>query len=89
MSTSELEAKATQYRALQAEIKQLQEQAEAVKADLITVLDAQKADSLAAGPFTVRYTVYESTRVNTAALKNAGLYDQYSTKVAALRFSVS
>lgn len=89
MSTTELEAKATAFRALQAEIKQLQEQAEAVKADLIAEMDAQKADTLPAGPFTVRYTVYESTRVNTAALKAAGLYDQFSSKATALRFSIA
>ncbi|MBQ8313245.1 MAG: hypothetical protein IJX84_08595 [Clostridia bacterium] len=88
MSINELEAKASTYRDLLAEIKQLQEMADAVKAELIGEMDARKADALTAGSYTLRYIAYESSRVNTKALKAAGLYDQYSSKQTALRFTV-
>lgn len=88
MSTTEMETKARTYRELQAEIKALQEMAEAVKAELIAEMDARKQDAVAAGAYTVRYIAYESTRVDTKALKAAGLYDQYASKQTALRFSV-
>jgi len=89
MSTIELTTTARAYREIQAEIKNLQEQADALKAAMIAELDANKADSLAAGEYTIRYTVYESTRVDTAKLKKSGLYDSYSTSSTALRFSVA
>ena len=77
MSINDMENKARTYREILAEVKALQEQADALKAELI-----------AAGAFTIRYTVYESSRVNTAQLKADGLYEQYSSKQTALRFSV-
>ena len=89
MSTIELTATARTYRELQAEIKAMQEQADALKAAMIAELDAQKADSINAGEYTIRYTIYESTRVDTAKLKASGLYDSYSTSSTALRFSVA
>ena len=88
MSINELEAKAREYREILAEIKQLQELADAVKAEMVAEMDARKTDALTAGTFTLRYTVYESSRVDTKALKAAGLYDQYSSKQTALRFTV-
>lgn len=88
MSVTEMEAKAREYREILAEIKQLQELADAVKAEMVAEMDARQAESLTAGAYTVRYTVYESSRVDTKALKAAGLYDQYSSKSTALRFTV-
>ena len=88
MSINEMEGKARDYREIMAEIKALQEQADYLKAELIAEMDARQADAVAAGAFTIRYTAYESTRVDTKALKSAGLYEQYSSKQTALRFSV-
>lgn len=88
MSINDMENKARTYRELLAEIKALQEQADAIKAELIAEMDVRKQDAVSAGAFTIRYTAYESSRVNTARLKADGLYDQYSSKQTALRFSV-
>ena len=88
MSINEMEGKARDYREIMAEIKALQEQADFLKAELIAEMDARQAEAVAAGAFTIRYTAYESTRVDTKALKSAGLYEQYSSKQTALRFSV-
>ena len=59
-----------------------------IKAEMVAEMDARKADALTAGSYTLRYIAYESSRVDTKALKAAGLYDQYSSKQTALRFSV-
>ena len=88
MSINDMENRAREYREILAEIKALQEQADAIKADLIAEMDARQQDAVSAGAYTIRYTVYESSRVNTARLKADGLYDQYSSKQTALRFTV-
>lgn len=88
MSINDMESKARIYREILAEIKALQEQADAIKSELIAEMDNRQADAVTAGAFTIRYTAYESSRVNTAQLKAAGLYEQYSSKQTALRFSV-
>ena len=88
MSINDMENKARDYREILAEIKALQEQADAIKAELIAEMDARQAEADAAGAFTIRYAAYESSRVNTAQLKADGLYEQYSSKQTALRFSV-
>lgn len=88
MSINDMEDKARSYREILAEIKALQEQADAIKAELIAEMDARKKDAFSAGMYIIRYTAYESSRVNTAKLKADGLYEQYSSKQTALRFSV-
>ena len=88
MSINDMEGKARSYREILAEIKALQEQADAIKAELIAEMDVRQADAVAAGAFTIRYTAYESSRVNTARLKADGLYEHYRSKQTALRFSV-
>ena len=89
MSTQEMESRITEYKELLAEAKQLQEMAEAIKAQLIAEMDHRKEDAIQAGPYTMRYVAYETTRVNTAKLKAAGLYDDFSSKTTALRFSIT
>lgn len=88
MSIKDMESRAQAYREILAEIKALQEQADAIKADLIAAMDARQEDAVIAGAYTIRYTAYESSRVNTAKLKADGLYEQYSTRQTALRFVV-
>lgn len=89
MSQNELTTTARSYREIQAEIKALQEQADALKARMIAEMDAQQAETIPAGEFTIRYTVYESRRVDAEKLKEAGLYEQFSTAATALRFCVA
>lgn len=89
MSAIELTTAARTYREIQAEIKALQEQADALKATITAEMDAQKAETLQAGEYTIRYSIYESKRVDTAKLKAAGLYEQYSATGTALRFQIA
>ena len=91
MSTVELTNKAREYRAIQAEIKELQEQADALKTVMISEMDARSADELAAGEFTIRYAVYESMRFDSSKLKadRPELYSSYSKTTTSLRFTVA
>lgn len=88
MSTVEMATTAREYREIQAFIRELEEQADALKQQMIRELDARQADSLQAGEYTVRYSLYESSRLDSAKLKtdHADLYIAYSRKTTSTRF---
>ena len=91
MSTIELTVTAKTYRQIQAEIKALEEELDALKQQMIREMDARQVESLNAGEYTIRYTIYESSRLDSAKLKAdyADLYAQYSKKTASTRFQVA
>jgi predicted phage-related endonuclease len=70
MENLQLETTAREYKELQASIKELEEQAETLKQAMIKELDRVQADRVQAGPFSIRYTLVESSRLDTKALKN-------------------
>ncbi len=89
MSINDMTATAKAYRELQAEIKALEEQADTLKQQMIREMDTRNIDRLTAGEYTIRWGLYESSRLDTAAIKAAGLYEQYSKKTVATRFQVA
>ena len=91
MSVIELTTVATEYRDIQAQIKMLEEQAETLKQTMIREMDAQGAEKLQAGPFEIRYTLVESSRLDSAKLKadHADLYSQYTKRTTSTRFQVA
>ena len=91
MSMTELTAVARNYKEIQAEIKALQEQADALKQQIITEMDSLQADSLQAGEYTIRYIAYETTRIDTTVLRRElpDLADKYSKTTTALRLTVA
>ena len=91
MSIIELTTIATDYRDIQAQIKALEEQAETLKQQMIRECDINQVDKLQAGPFEIRYTLVESSRLDTAKLKaeQADLYAAYSKKTTSTRFQVA
>jgi hypothetical protein len=91
MSINDLTTTASEYREIQAMIKELEAEAEALKQQMIREIDARKVDTLAAGIHTIRYTLYESARLDGAKLKadQAAMYDQYSKKTVSTRFQVA
>jgi predicted phage-related endonuclease len=91
MSTIELTVTARTYRELQAEIKALEEQADALKQQMIREMDARSAEKLEAGEYTIHWGLYESSRLDSAKLKadHADLYSQYSKKTVSTRFQVA
>lgn len=91
MSVIEMGSTANEYRALQAEIKALEEQAEALKQKMISEMDARQTEELTAGEYIIRWKPYEASRVDTTALKNElpDIAAQFTKKTLACRFTVS
>ena len=84
MSTIELTVTARTYREIQAEIKELEAQADALKQQMIREMDARNTEELAAGEYTIRWGLYESSRLDSAKLKaeHGDLYAAYTTRTA-------
>lgn len=69
MSTNEIAAKIKELRELQALIEEAQEQAEAIKDTIKTVMGDR--EELRAGEYRVSWKTVTSSRIDTAALKRA------------------
>ena len=91
MTTGEITNKAKEYRELQAMIKQLQEEADALRGVITAEMDAQGVETLQADIFTIRWTMYASSRVDTAALKKElpDVAARYTRTMEARRFQVA
>jgi len=91
MTILEITNKAKQYRELQTLIKQLEEEAEALKSDMIAELDANGVSTLQADVFTIRWQAYKSNRVDTTALKNElpDIAARFTRTTEARRFQVA
>lgn len=91
MSTNELATTARTYREIQAEIKALEEQADALKQRMIAEMDARKMEALDTGEYTIHWSIYETSRVDTTALKKAlpDVAAQFARQSVATRFQVA
>ena len=91
MSINQLEATAREFRELQASIKELEELAETLKQEMIKELDSKNVDRIQAGPFSIRYTLVESSRLDTKALKNEmpEIAAQFTKSSVSTRFQVA
>ena len=89
MTNTQINAKITEIELLEAQVKELKAIADALKSDLKTEMDDRKVDMIDTGTHRVFYEVYEKTSVDTKALKEAGLYEQYSKKSTNLMFKIT
>ena len=91
MTMNEITTTARNYREIQAMIKELEAEAESLKQTMIREMDARQEEELAAGEYKIRYMVYESSRIDTTALKKAlpEVAEQFTKKTAATRFQVA
>lgn len=91
MSVNEIAAKAREYRELQAYIKQLEEEAEAIKTDLTAQMAQQGVDTLEADIFTIRLTEYQSSRIDSKRLKadHEDLCAAYTKTTTGRRFQIA
>ena len=91
MSTIEISNTAREYRSIQAMIKELESEADALKQEMIREMDSQQVEELAAGEFTIRYTLIESNRLDSAKLKatQPEIYDAYTKRTTSTRFMVA
>ena len=91
MTTLELSTKAREYREIQALIKELEAEAEALKQMMIQELDSRKVEELAAGEYKIRHSLYETSRLDSSKLKidRPELYQAYIKKAMSTRFQVA
>jgi len=91
MTIVEITSKAREFKELQIFIKQLEEEAEALKIMMIAELEAQGTDTLRADIFTIKWTPYTSSRIDTTALKNElpEVAARYLRTTEAKRFQVA
>ena len=91
MTDQLLENTARTYRELQASIKKLETEVDAVKQQLIQEMDVRQVDILTAGQYTIRYKLYETSRLDTTALKSArpDVYAEFCKAVMSTRFQVT
>jgi predicted phage-related endonuclease len=91
MSIMDLTSKAREYRELQAMIKEMEAEADAIKLTLISELEARDTDTVQADVFTIKFTAYQSSKIDTAMLKRElpELAEKYTKTTEARRFSVT
>ena len=59
-----------EYKELKAMMSELETEAEALKQRMIVEMEALQTDTFKVDYFTVKYTPYKTSRIDTAALKN-------------------
>jgi len=91
MTTIEISTKAKEYKELQNFIKQLQEEADAIKTAITAEMEAENTDTVATDLFTIRWTEYQSARVDTTALKKElpDIAARYTKTTTVKRFQVA
>ena len=76
-------------RALEAQASEINKQIEALKNELKAELDNSKVDSISTGLHNIFYLVYERAQVDSAKLKEDGLYDKYCKKATVCSFKIT
>lgn len=91
MSNIEIIRKVSEYKKIQAYIQQLQDEADALKTEITAEMEAQNTDTLKADVYTVHYTPYTATRLDSAALKKElpDIAARYSKISEVRRFTVA
>ena len=91
MSTIEITTKAREYREIQAMIKKLEAEADALKQQMIKEMDARNLEKLEAGEYTIRWSLYESSRLDSTKLKTEqpDVYAAYTKSTTETRFQVA
>ena len=91
MSRTELTGKAKDYREIMAMIKELQDEADTIKAVITAEMEPQGADTLQADIFTIKWTEYTTKRIDTTRLKKdyPGIAAEFTKATTARRFQVA
>lgn len=91
MSSTEILAKAKEYKEVIQFIKQLEAEAETLKVAIVAEMEAREKDTIETDLFTIKYIEYKNTRFDSKSFKatHAELYEQYIKTTAARRFQVA
>ena len=91
MTITEITEKAKAYCEIQALIKQLDGEAEALKAKMIEELKSRDTDTLQADVFNIKWVTYCNNRIDTAALKKAfpDIAAEFTKQTVMRRFQIT
>ena len=89
MTNEMMNAKIAEMRALEAQANEINKRVEALKNELKAELDSRQVDSINTDIHNIFYNCYEKAGVDTAKLKAAGLYDEYSKKSTIIQFKIT
>lgn len=91
MTERMIENRVKKLQAVEAQMKELEEQAEALKAEIKADLEAKGVDELQTKNFIIRWKEIISSRLDGKALKAAlpEIYNQYCKPSASRRFTVA
>jgi len=90
MGNRALENRIKRLRAIEAQQKELDQQAEAIKAEIKAAMEAQGTDELHTGNFIIRWKEIISNRLDGKELKATfpDIYSQFVKETASKRFSI-
>lgn len=90
MSRTELLEKIRQYKELTIFIKELSEESDSIKSEITAQMDADNTDTMTVDIFTVKWTAYQSSRVDTTALKKElpQIAERFTKTSEARRFAI-
>ena len=91
MAQSEINEKVVELKELEAMIKELEEELEALKDVIKADMTSKGIEEMIAGNYTVRYKDVVSQRIDSKTLKKElpDVYGKYSKQVTAKRFTVA
>jgi predicted phage-related endonuclease len=91
MTTKDVEARAKEYKEIAQFIKQLQDEADALRQAITAEMEARGVEVIEGDLFTIRWAEYKITRLDSTRLKaeHGDLYAAYSRQTAARRFQVA
>ncbi len=91
MSMIDIHAMVTRYRQIRHLIEQLEDEADTIKAAITAEMETRQVTTLQTELFTVRWTPYQTSRIDTTALKEdfPDMAARYTKAVEARRFQVA
>ena len=90
MGNRALENRIKRLQAIEAQQKELDQQAEAIKMEIRAAMEAQGTDELHTGNFIIRWKEIISNRLDSKSLKATfpDIYSQFAKETASKRFSI-
>jgi len=91
MGSRALENRIKRLQAIEAQQKELEQQAEAIKAEIKKEMEAPGADELHTGNFIIRWKTIISNKFDNKRFQadNKALYDQYLKPTESRRFTIA
>ena len=91
MSKIELLAKIELLNKYEAMVEEMKAQADTIRNEIKTEMDARELEEMIAGQYIVRYTAVLSNRFDTTAFKKVmpEIYQAYTKQVSSRRFTIS